>query len=281
VSIDDSEEHALPVMSAVDHASSIPRIAALKPVEGIATGARFRASADVTPLRPSCGACALRNVCAPAGLAPAETQRFESCVRARRKVAAGQHLYRAGEIAGALYGIRAGFVKTSIVTDDGREQVTGFHMMGEVIGIDAIGGGQRQGDAVALEDTEICEIPFAAIEGLARDVPALQRNLYQLMIQEIHQERETMLLLGTMRAEERVASFLLGLGRRYQARGYSALRFVLRMTRADIGSYLGLRLETVSRLLSRLQADRLLRVDSRSLEILDVDRLKLMIGRGV
>jgi CRP/FNR family transcriptional regulator len=241
---------------------------------------RFQPCADVMPFKASCSGCVLRNICAPAGLTPAEVARFDTCVRAKRKVAAGQHLYRAGDAAATLYGIRTGFVKTSIVTDDGREQVTGFRMMGEVVGIDAIGGGPRSGDAVALEDTEVCEIASAAIENLAREMPVLQRKLYQLMSEEIQQERETMLLLGTMRAEERVASFLLNLGRRYQARGYSAVRFLLRMTRADIGSYLGLRLETVSRLFSRFQAERLLRVDSRSLEILDADRLRLLIGRG-
>lgn len=268
----------MPAMPAVRHdVPGTPQVVALRSVAG--AGARVHRPADVRPLRTPCSGCALRNFCAPAGLAPAEIERFEACVRAKRKVAAGQHVYRTGDAAGSLFGIRTGFVKTSIVTDDGREQVTGFRMMGDVVGVDAIGGGQRAGDAVALEDTEVCEMPFAAIENLAREVPVLQRRLYQMMNQEIRQERETMLLLGTMRAEERVASFLIGLGRRYQERGYSALRFLLRMTRADIGSYLGLRLETVSRLLSRFQAERLLRVDSRSLEILDVDRLRLVIGR--
>ena len=254
---------------------------AVASVARIPVSIRVNASADVVPLKVPCTGCAMRNVCVPAGLSPAEIARFETSVRSKRRLAAGQHLYRAGDASGALYAIRSGFIKTSIVTDDGREQVTGFHMMGEVIGVDAIDGGQRQGDAIALEATEVCEIPFAAIETLARDMPALQRKLYQMISQEIQHERETMLLLGTMRAEERVASFLLNLGRRYQVRGYSALRFLLRMTRADIGSYLGLRLETVSRLFSRFQAERLLRVDSRSLEILDLDGLKLMIGRSL
>ena len=252
---------------------------AVASVARIPVSTRFDASASAVSLKGPCLACAMRNVCVPAGLSPTEIARFETSVHGKRRLAAGQHLYRAGDAAGALYAIRSGFIKTSIVTDDGREQVTGFHMMGEVVGVDAIGGGRHQGDAIALEATDVCELPFAALENLSRDMPSLQRKLYHMMSQEIQHEHETMLILGTMRAEERVAAFLLNLGRRYQARGYSALRFLLRMTRADIGSYLGLRLETVSRLFSRFQAERLLRVDSRSLEILDLDRLKLMIGR--
>jgi CRP/FNR family transcriptional regulator len=154
-------------------------------------------------------------------------------------------------------------------------------MMGEVIGLDAIGGSQHASDAVALEHTDVCVIPFAALESLSHDMPALQRKLYYMMSQEIQYEREAMLLLGTIRAEDRVASFLLNLGRRYEARGFSALRFLLRMSRAEIGSYLGLRLETVSRLFSKFEAEGLLRVDSKSLEILDPDGLKLVIGRSL
>jgi CRP/FNR family transcriptional regulator len=254
---------------------------AVASVARIPVSVRFNASSNVIPLKVPYTGCAMRNACVPAGLSPAEITRFETSVHAKRRLASGQHLYHAGDAAGALYAIRSGFIKTSIVTDDGREQVTGFHMMGDVIGIDAIAGGRHPGDAIALEDTELCQIPFATLENLSREMPTLQRKLYHMMSQEIQRERETMLLLGTMRAEERVASFLLSLGRRYQARGYSAVRFLLRMTRADIGSFLGLRLETVSRLFSRFQAERLLRVDSKSLEILDPNGLKLMIGRSL
>ncbi len=252
---------------------------AVASVARIPVSARFNVSFKVAPPKVACTGCAMRNVCVPAGLSPAEIAKFEASFHTKRRLAPGQHLYRAGDASGALYAIRSGFIKTSIVTDDGREQVTGFHMMGEVIGIDAIDGGQRVGDAIALEHTDVCEIPFAALANLSQEMPTLQRKLYHMISQEIQRERETMLLLGTLRAEERVASFLVNLGRRYQARGYSAVRFLLRMTRADIGSYLGLRLETVSRLFSRLQAERMLRVDNRTLEIRDLDRLKLVIGR--
>ena len=241
----------------------------------------FKESTNAVWQSTPCTNCAMRNVCVPSGFTPLDTARFESSVRGKRRIKPGEQLYRAGDTSGSLYAIRSGFIKVSIVTDDGREQVTGFHMLGDVIGIDAIGGRRHVGDAIALEHTDVCEIPWASLEALSHDMPTLQRKLYQMMSQEMQYERESMLLLGTMRAEERVASFLLNLGRRYQARGYSATRFLLRMSRADIGSYLGLRLETVSRLFSRFQAEGLLRVDSKSVEILDADGLKLVIGRSL
>lgn len=256
------------------------RSTAIQPVVQF-PGVRFNEFANVVRLKTPCTTCAMRKVCVPSGLNPAEIARLEDYIYPKRRIGRGQHLYRAGDAFGSLYAVRSGFVKISTVTDDGREQVTGFHMMGEVIGMDAIGGGQHASDAIALEHTDVCEIPFASLENLAHDMPALQRKLYHMMSQEIQHEREAMLLLGTMRAEDRVASFLLNLGRRYEARGFSALRFFLRMSRADIGSYLGLRLETVSRLFSRFQAEGLLRVDNKSVEILDPDGLKLVIGRSL
>jgi CRP/FNR family transcriptional regulator len=207
--------------------------------------------------------------------------RFEDSARTTRQIKAGEHLYRSGDAALSLYAVRSGFIKTSSVTDDGREQVTDFHMLGEIIGLDMIGGGIRANDAVALEDSNICEIALAPLEKLSHDIPSLQRKLYNMIGARFRQERDALLLLGTLRAEDRVASFLLNIGQRYAARGFSALRFVLRMSRAEIGSYLGLRLETVSRLFSRFQAEGLLRVENRFVEIVDPEGLKLVIGRSV
>jgi CRP/FNR family transcriptional regulator len=223
----------------------------------------------------------MRNGCVPAELRPSELRRFETGVHAKRRVAPRAYLYRAGERASSLYVIRSGFIKTSVTTEDGREQVTGFHMMGEVIGMDAIGGGQRADDAIALEHADVCEIPFAALQNLFPEIPSLQQKVFEIVVQELQHERELMVLLGTMRAEERLAAFLLDLGRRYHAHGYSASRFLLRMSRADIGSYLGLRLETVSRLFSRFQTEGLLRIDYKSIEILDPAALKSVIGRAL
>ena len=242
--------------------------------------ARFKARHD--PHSASqCTGCTMRNMCMPAGLNAREIASLEDEIGASRRIREGQPIYRAGQNSGSVYAIRSGFVKTAIMNDSGREQVTGFHMMGEIIGLDAMGGNGHDADAIALEDTHVCEIPVAALTALARDVPALQRKVYAVVSQEVRQQREVMLFLGSMRAEERLASFLLDLGRRYQDRGYSATRFNLRMSRGEIGSYLGLRLETVSRLFSRLQIERLLRVDTRFLEIVDTVGLKALIGRAL
>jgi CRP/FNR family transcriptional regulator len=241
---------------------------------------RFRA--NTRPSRPhiSCSACALRGACISSDFVPADIGAFEELAQVKRRLRGGQHLYRTGEAAESLYAVRSGFMKSSVVTTDGREQVTRFHMMGDVTGLAAIPGACHSTDALALEDTEVCEIPFKALQKLTLRVPGLQHRLYCLMNQEIQADRDALVLLGTMRAEERVATFLLDLGRRYQMLGFSGSRFHLRMSRADIGSYLGLRLETVSRLLSRFQVEGLLRVEGKSVQIIDAEGLCSLIGQS-
>jgi len=178
----------------------------------------------------------------------------------------------------SLYAICSGFVKSTITQDDGRERVTGLHMSGELIGMDAINSGQYMCDAVALDDTSVCAIPFGELERLTRDIPALQRYLHRTMGRAIAQDYGEMLLLGCMRAEERIAVFLVSLSKRYAARGYSPTCINLRLTRDEIGSYLGLKLETVSRVLSRFQEDHLIAVQRKDIEIKDLDRLNRMIS---
>jgi CRP/FNR family transcriptional regulator len=241
--------------------------------------AKIRANAAWA--KAGCAACAMRNGCVSSGLSDADLPKFEDYAYAKRRIKAGQYLFRSGDQSGSLYVVRSGFVMTTMATNDGREQVTGFQMLGEVIGVDMIGGGVHASDAMALEDTDVCELSLNSLESLSKAVPALQRRLYQMIGEQFHRERESMLLLGSLRAEERLATFLINLGHRYKARGFSASRFVLRMSRGAIGSYLGLRLETVSRVFSKFQAEGLLRVDGRYVEILDPKALKLVIGRSV
>jgi CRP/FNR family transcriptional regulator len=198
---------------------------------------------------------------------------------ARRRVRRGEYLDRLGASFNALYGIRAGTFKSVLLTEDGREQVTGFHMCGDVLGLDGIGSEHYTGDAVALEDSEVIEIPFGDLDGLACHEPALQRELFRLLAGEIQRERSLMLLLGSMRAEERLAAFLINLSQRLCARGFSAHRFLLRMTREEVGSLLGLKLETVSRILSRFQAEGLISVRNREIEIVSMAALQAVIGR--
>ena len=176
--------------------------------------------------------------------------------------------------------MRTGFLKSCVLHDDGREQVAGFHMMGELLGMDAIGSGNHMCDAIALEDSEVCEIPFGELERLGRDIPALQQHFHRIMSREITRDYGVMLLLGSMRAEERLAAFLLNLSQRFVARGYSSTQFILRMTREEIGSYLGLKLETVSRAFSHFQNEGMISVHGKDIEIKAIERIRAMLGQA-
>jgi CRP/FNR family transcriptional regulator len=227
----------------------------------------------------ACSRCNLREFCLPADFSAAEFQQLETLTGIKRTYKRGDYLYRSGAGFAALYAIRTGFFKTQILHEDGREQVTGFQMPGEIIGLDAISTDIHTCDAIALEDSEICELPFEQLAELSRQLPTLQRHLHKIMSREIVRDQGIMLLLGSMRAEERLAAFLLNLSQRFAARGYSPSSFRLRMTRQEIGSYLGLKLETVSRTLSYFQEKRLLEVDNKSIELLDMPRLLALLGQ--
>lgn len=230
-----------------------------------------------TPLKTACSACNLRELCLPIELSGPEMTRLDALVTRKTAYRRGTNLYRCGEKFHALYAIRSGFFKTQVLHEDGREQVTGFQMAGEIIGMDAISSDIHTCDAVALEDSEVCEIPFARLEELSREIPALQRHLHRILSREIVRDQGIMLLLGSMHAEERLAAFLLNLSQRFAARGYSPTAFQLRMTRHEIGSYLGLKLETVSRTLSQFQLRGLIRIQNKSLQFLDIAELQALI----
>ena len=227
----------------------------------------------------SCATCNLRELCLPGALCIEDVQRVENIVYARRRVKRGEALFNAGAEFNAIYAIRSGFFKTSVLDGEGREQVTGFFMVGELLGLDGLGSGAYHGSAIALEDSEVCPIPFANLEEIARTVPALQHNLCQFVAREISHDHGVMLLLGSRRADERLASFLVSLSARYFSRGYSSTEFTLRMTREEIGSYLGLSLETVSRLFSRMQRDGLIVAQQKEIELKDVASLRERVGQ--
>jgi CRP/FNR family transcriptional regulator len=214
----------------------------------------------------------------PLGLNESEMERVDEVVATRRKVARGDNLFRNGDKFNALFAIRTGFFKTRISAEDGRDQVTGFQMAGEIIGLDGIVSDHHTCDAVALEDAEVCVMPFDRIEELSREITSLQRHVHKIMSREIVRENGVMLLLGSMRAEERLAAFLLNLVQRLHARGFSQSELVLRMTREEIGSYLGLKLETVSRTFSKFVEDGIVEVKQRHVRILNPDGLKLIVN---
>jgi len=234
---------------------------------------------SIRDLRTRCGNCSMREFCLPAGLEAGALQDLDRIVKSRPRFAKGTTIYRAGDPFSALYAIRVGSCKTTVLAEDGREQVAGYHMLGDIVGLDGIASERHQCQAVALEDTKVCVLPFAELEDLARKCSPLQHTLHRFLSREIGRDQNLMLLLGSMRAEERLAAFLLNLSDRYRGHGFSASEFVLRMTREEIGSFLGLKLETVSRLLSRFQAEGLLQVQGRDVKLLDLPALKRLAGR--
>lgn len=229
-------------------------------------------------IKTACSNCNLRELCLPFGLSLEELARLDDLVSTRRRIKRGDHLYRAGETFDAIYAIRAGFFKTDVLLEDGREQVTGFQMAGELLGLDGISTEHHTCNAVALEDSEICAIPFAKLETLSREIHTLQHHFHKVMSREIVRDHGVMMLLGTMRAEERLAAFLLNLSQRFTARGFSHTEFYLRMTREEIGSYLGLKLETVSRAFSKFQEEGYIAVQQKHIRILNVAGLKALMN---
>jgi CRP/FNR family transcriptional regulator, anaerobic regulatory protein len=233
---------------------------------------------SVTHLKVACSTCNLRESCLPLGLSLPDIERLEELVAASKRLERGERLFRAGDQFAALYAVRIGFLKTTAASPDGHEQVIGFHMAGELVGLDGISSGTHTCEAVALEDADVCVIPYAGIEAVALAVPKLRKHLHKVMSREIVREHDVMLLLGTMNADERLAAFLLNLSLRFGARGYSHSEFVLRMTRAEIGSFLGLQLETVSRVLSRFAQDGLLEVNQKHVRIVDPVGLRAIVS---
>jgi CRP/FNR family transcriptional regulator len=231
-----------------------------------------------TRARNTCALCALNGLCMPEGLAGKAREEFTALIFQHKRLHAGQALFHAGEAFTHLYFVKTGSLKTLVLLDDGREQVTGFHLAGDVLGVDAISSPAHPSEAVALEDTHVCAIPFTQLMRMSQRVEALQTYVQRLLAREVVRDQGLLLLLGRMQADERVAAFLLNMSRRFAARGYSPLEFTLSMAREEIGNYLGLTLETVSRCFSRMKCAGLLQVDNRHIRILHPDALKKVIG---
>jgi CRP/FNR family transcriptional regulator len=227
-----------------------------------------------------CSTCNLRELCPPCcGLTRAEMDVADRLVFNRPRVRRGESLYRTGDRFTSLYAVRNGFFKSTALLENGRDQVTGFSMTGEVLGMDGIGPERHSCNTIALEDSDVCAISFARLQELAHEIPSLQRHFHKTMSREIVREHGVMLLLGSMNADERLAMFLLNLSQRFAARGYSPSEFNLRMTREEIGSYLGLKLETVSRTFSKFQEEGMIGVQQKFIRILDSACLARVMGR--
>ena len=233
---------------------------------------------DIHSIKVACSSCNLRELCMPVGLNPDEMSRLDSVISTRKRVKRGAALFNHGDRFSSLYAVRSGFFKTRVTSADGRDQVTGFQMTGEILGMDGIVNDYHSCDAVALEDAEVCVMPFDRIESLSREFSALQHHVHKIMSREIVRDHGVMLLLGSMRAEERLAAFLLNLVQRLHSRGFSQSELVLRMTREEIGSYLGMKLETVSRTFSKFVEEGIIEVKQRYVQIKDTEALRRLVN---
>ncbi len=229
-------------------------------------------------IRVACKNCSLSQLCLPMGLAAEDVERLDSIIKRSRPLHRGDHLFRGGERFRSLYVVKTGSVKTYAPSEEGGEQVLGFHLPGEIIGLDAIDKSCHACSAKVLETSAICEVPFQRFEELATSIPSLQHQMYRLLSKEIGQDADMLLLLGKKNAEERLAAFLSSMSSRLSKRGLSPTDFYLSMSRHEIGSYLGLAVETVSRLFTRFQEDGLLRVDRKHVEVLNLPALEMMAG---
>jgi len=233
----------------------------------------------VSSLRSACTNCSLVQLCLPVSLSQTDVALLDDIVQRRRPLQRGDHLYRGGDDFYAIYAVRSGSLKTYTVSEAGEEQVTGFHLPGELVGLDAINTWSHPCSAAALETTSVCELPFERLEDLASEIPGLQRQLLRLMSREIFSDQEMLFAMARRTAEERLAILLLSLSDRFARRGLSATRFRLPMARSELGNYLGLAPETMSRLFRRFQDQEWLRAEGRELRLLNLDALYGLAGR--
>ena len=228
----------------------------------------------LSELKSHCQNCSLYDLCLPMGLETGDLDRLDKVIKRRQSVNKNNFLFRMGDSLKAVYAIRSGSFKTYLTNPDGTEQIVGFSLPGELLGMDAISENHHTCTVKALETSSVCEIPFERLESLARDIPNLQHQLFRLMSKEIQQDQNLMLLLAQMPAETRLASFLLGMSERLNKRGYAANEFNLSMSRGDIANLLGMAVETISRLLSHFQENSLLNVERKHITILNLDELR-------
>lgn len=222
----------------------------------------------------NCSNCRLGAICLPYSLEATEIDQLDSIVQRSKPLQKNQHLYRETDEFQSVFAVRSGTIKAYRTTDDGQEQVTGFYFPGEILGMDGISNNTHASSAKALETASVCEIPFTSLEKLSASMPQLQRHFFQLMSREITEDQQLITLLSKSSADGRVAALLVSVSTRNARRQLSATQFRLSMSRVDIGNYLGLTVETVSRVFSRMQKKSILSVENKEIEILDVDALR-------
>jgi len=237
-----------------------------------------QAKIRVSQLKVSCEDCNLHELCFPHGMSGSEMAKLDGVVKQRNPLQKNEFLYRDGEPANAIYAVRSGSLKTAAESSNGDEQIVGFHLAGEIVGLDGFGTGDHTCNAVALETTSVCVLPLNQLEDLCHVMPGLQRQMRRIMGKEVNEDHRMLLMLGKMSAEERLASFLLSFSTRMKERNWREDEFILSMPRQDIANYLGVAVETVSRLFSRYQEEGIIEVDRRRISILEMTKLKMMVG---
>lgn len=228
-------------------------------------------------IKIACSECSLTELCLPHGMAAEEVELLEQYIKRQPPMQPGQHLYRAGDPGHALYAVRSGCLKTYCTTEDGEEQVLGFTLPGELVGLDGLNNGRYASNSIALETTSICSLPYDQLETLCQRLPSLYRQVMSIVGKVITSDHQMLMLLGKRSAEERLASFLINLSARYKLRGLSPTEFNLPMSRQDIGNYLGLAIETVSRLFAHFQEARMLTVRRRQIVLKDLEKLQALV----
>src|SRR5512143_648956 len=228
---------------------------------------------NLNPVKVACNDCGLFQLCIPVGIEPKELEQLDRIIKRRRPLRRGEHLFQVNTPFKSIYAVHSGSIKTYVPTEDGNEQITGFHLPGELLGLDAISTQRHPCAAKALETTSLCEIPYEKLTEIAQEIPSLQHQLLRIMSQEILHDHSLLTLLGKRSAEERLAALLVSLSERYRQRGFSPTELTLSMSRNDIANYLGMVVETVSRLFTRFQEEGILHVDRKQVRIIAPDLL--------
>ena len=220
-----------------------------------------------------CQNCSISELCLPFSLNDQELTSLDNIIDRKRPIHKGDKLFHDGQEMNSLFAIRSGTFKTYTVNAEGEEQITGFHLAGDLLGFDAIASNEHPSFAQALETAMVCEIPYENLDELSNTMPKLKKQVLRLMSNEIRTDQEMLTLLNRKNAEQRVATFISALSARYHARGLSSKEFRLTMTRSDIGNYIGLTVETISRLLNRFHKNQIIHVDGKLIKILDAKKL--------
>ena len=234
-----------------------------------------------SPHQIHCNDCSLSSLCLPLSLNMEDMDALDDIVKRGRPMKKGEYLFRQGDTFASVFAVRSGALKTFSLSDTGEEQITGFHLPSELVGLSGMDSEAYPVSAIALETTSVCEIPFDRLDDLSVQLPQLRRQLMRIMSREIRDDQQMMMLLSKKTADERIATFLVNLSARFRARGFSANQFRLSMSRNEIGNYLGLAVETVSRVFTRFQQNKLLEAEGKEVHILDPIELCALAGGNI